>query len=296
MKRVATFAEVRQANRGSVGLVPTMGFLHEGHISLIEAAKKENDHVVVSVFVNPLQFGDPADLKRYPHDIDRDARIAAAAGADVLLVPSVEYMYPGESTTTVDVGKVGETMEGAHRPGHFTGVATVVAKLFAGVQPQTAYFGRKDAQQLAVVSQLAADLRFPVEVRPCPIVRESDGLALSSRNVRLGLDARSSAAALFAGLEAGADLFETGERSTAVVIDVVRTVASSGRGVDIEYVALADSVTAIGAAEFVGEQFLAIAATVGSVRLIDNITIDASGGIVDTGIRLGSRSILYGEM
>jgi pantoate--beta-alanine ligase len=295
VKRVETFEDVRKLNRGSVGFVATMGFLHEGHMSLIEAATKEHDHVVVSVFLNPLQFGNPDDLDMYPHDLDRDTMIADDAGADVLFAPSVGYMYRGDSTTRVDVGEVGDTMEGAKRPGHFAGVATVVAKLFGGVQPQSAYFGRKDAQQLAVVSQMTEDLCFPVEIRPCPIIRENDGLALSSRNVRLEPGARSAASSLFAGLTAGADLFETGERSTSAVIDAVRTVVDTENTVDIEYVSLADSGTAADADMFAGEQFLAIAGIVGGVRLIDNITIDASSGIVDKGIRLDSASVLYGE-
>jgi pantoate--beta-alanine ligase len=293
MRRVYTVQDVRTLNDGSVGFVPTMGFLHEGHISLIETAAKDHDHVVVSTFVNPLQFGNPEDLEAYPLDPERDANLADAAGADVLFAPSLAHMYPVEMSTTVDVGAMGTTMEGLHRPGHFTGVATVVAKLFAGVQPDAAYFGRKDAQQLAVVSKMAVDLQFPLEVRPCPIIREQDGLALSSRNVQLTGGARSLASSLFEGLTAGADLFERGERSVDGVIDAVHTQANRLDGVEIEYVALADTRTASLASQFTGEQFLAIAGSVAGVRLIDNITIDAASGIVDRGIRLDSESVLY---
>lgn len=293
MKRVDTLQAVRNLNHGSVGFVPTMGYLHEGHMSLIETAAKDHDHVVVSAFVNPLQFESSEDLEAYPFDPERDANLAEAAGADVLVVPSLAHIYPGAASTTVDVGDMGTTMEGKHRPGHFTGVATVVAKLFAGVQPDAAYFGRKDAQQVAVVSKMAADLQFPLEVRPCPIIREQDGLALSSRNLRLTGGARSVASSLFEGLAAGADLFEGGERSVDVVIDAVHTQANRGDGVAIEYVALADTRSASLATHFTGEQFLAIAGSVADVRLIDSITIDVVSGIVDRGIRLDTESILY---
>ncbi len=293
MRRVSTFAEVRELNHGSVGLVPTMGFLHEGHLSLIAAADKEHDHVVVSVFVNPLQFGDARDLDTYPRDIERDAELAGTAGGDVLFVPSLGHMYPEGAATTVDVGSVGDAMEGVHRPGHFSGVATVVAKLFAGVQPDAAYFGQKDAQQLAVVSSIATDLAFPVDVRACPVVREHDGLALSSRNVRVGADDRLAALSLFRGLSTGADAFEAGERSVDAVVAAVLAETHRAGGVDVEYVSVADARSARVADGFEGKQFLAIAAQVGGVRLIDNVSIDVPRGIVDRGTRLTSRSILY---
>lgn len=291
---VETFDAVRETAGGSVGLVPTMGFLHEGHLSLIEEATRHHDTVVMSLFVNPLQFGEASDLDRYPRDLDRDVELAGAAGADIVFAPTVDYMYPEPPATTVTVDGVADAMEGATRPGHFAGVATVVAKLFAGVQPNAAFFGRKDAQQLAVVTTMARDLSMPVEVVGLPIVREADGLALSSRNVRLDPDARATATALSRALFRGADLFEAGERSVAVVRDSVRGELLEA-GIDrVEYVELADETSAAIASEFSGRQFLATAARVGDVRLIDNVTLDSGTSTTDRGVRLTEPSILYG--
>ena len=206
MRITKTFAETRASAAGSVGFVPTMGFLHEGHLSLIEAARRESDTVVMSLFVNPLQFDRDEDLTRYPRDLDRDVALATAAGADVVFAPEVDEMYPAEQLTRVIVKGLSDELEGPNRPGHFEGVATVVAKLFAGVRPQRAYFGRKDAQQLAVVRRMAADLSMPVHVVGAPIVREGSGLALSSRNIFLSSDQRNAALGLSRGLMKAADL------------------------------------------------------------------------------------------
>ena len=291
---VESFDAVRETATGSVGLVPTMGFLHEGHLSLIEEAARNHHTVVMSLFVNPLQFGEASDLDRYPRDLERDVDLAGAAGADIVFAPTVDYMYPEAPATTVTVAGVADAMEGATRPGHFAGVATVVAKLFAGVQPHAAYFGRKDAQQLAVVTTMARDLSMPVDVVGLPIVREADGLALSSRNVRLDPDARTIATALSRALVHGADLFEAGERSVSVVRDSVRSTLVEA-GIDrIEYVELADETSAAVASEFSGRQFLATAARVGDVRLIDNVTLDSGTSTADRGVRLTEPSILYG--
>jgi len=200
-----TLDEARAAGR-VVGLVPTMGALHQGHTSLLERARAECDVVAVSIFVNPLQFGDPEDIARYPRTLERDLRVCADAGADVVFVPSVEEMYPSwpsAPSTTVSVRGVSDAWEGASRPGHFDGVATVVAKLFTTAGPCRAYFGLKDFQQLAVVRRMARELSLPVEVIGCPIVREPDGLALSSRNVRLSATERRAATALSQALAAG---------------------------------------------------------------------------------------------
>ncbi|MGI9666266.1 MAG: pantoate--beta-alanine ligase [Acidimicrobiia bacterium] len=291
-----TFEQVRSSVSGKVGLVPTMGFLHEGHLSLVEAAAAENDSVVVSVFVNPTQFGDPSDLDAYPTDFERDVALATEAGATCLFAPSVDYMYPAGNRTVVSVGGVADAMEGMHRPGHFDGVATVVTKLLAGVQPDTAYFGRKDAQQLAVVSSLGTDLSLPVTVKGMPIVREHSGLALSSRNVHLDADSRVAADNLFASLSTAADRFVDGDRSVQSIREQVASAVSTVPGVDLEYVELADAETARPAMAFSGRQFLAIAARVGGVRLIDNMTFetDTQSGTVDRGVRLAGTSILYG--
>jgi pantoate--beta-alanine ligase len=273
-----------------------MGFLHEGHVSLLEAARRDCDVVVMTLFVNPLQFNDPGDLDRYPRDLERDAAIAEAAGVDVLVAPPVEEMYPlWPPMTVVQVPPLAEVMEGAHRPGHFDGVATVVAKLLAGVQPDMAYFGRKDAQQLAVVRAMARDLSFPVEVAGMPIVREVDGLALSSRNVLLDAGARPAALALSRGVLAAADVVDGGLREAAVVAEVAMATMVAEPGVEPEYatVAAQDDVQEVESLR--RPAFLAVAARVGEVRLIDNVHFDLVDGAVvpDRGVRLEGTSMLY---
>jgi len=294
MNVLTTFEEVRAARHGSVGLVPTMGYLHEGHLSLIEAAVARCDTVVVSVFVNPLQFGDAGDLDAYPADLPRDTALAAGAGADVVFAPAVDEMYPTGRTVGVTVPGVGDAMEGTFRPGHFDGVATVVAKLFAGIQPDVAFFGRKDAQQLALVKTLAAGLAMPVDVVGCSIVREPDGLALSSRNTRLSDGTRSHAVYLSNSLLAASELFISGERSASVLRAAVRAALASASSIDVEYVEVADAGSAGIIDEVTDDSFLAVAATVGGVRLIDNVFFDPRDGSVDLGERIETRSILYG--
>jgi pantoate--beta-alanine ligase len=288
---VDTFAAVR-TETGSVpsALVPTMGFLHEGHLSLVEVATEASDRVVMSLFVNPLQFDEAGDLDRYPRDLERDALLAEAAGVDVLFAPTAEEMYPIEPLTRVTVAGVSEGMEGAHRPGHFDGVATVVAKLFAGIRPAFAVFGRKDAQQLAVVRRMALDLSFPVEIVGSPTVRETDGLALSSRNVFLGADDRIAALGLSQGLLAAAESVRTGERDGSLLEGLVRE-AVDDAGAELEYATLADAFTAEPIDTVDREAFLAVAARVGAVRLIDNVVLWPDGA-TDTGVVLDDDSIL----
>jgi len=295
MKTVGTFAEARELAVGAVGLVPTMGFLHEGHLSLIEAARKENDSVVVSLFVNPLQFNEEADLVAYPRNIDRDTALAQAAGADVLFSPDTSTMYSTDSRSTVEVKGVSDAMEGAHRPGHFEGVATVVAKLFAGIQPDRAYFGRKDAQQLALVATMAADLSFPVSVRALPIVRESDGLALSSRNILLRDEDRSVALGLSSSLFAASAAFEAGERSANALCGIVHDELDTNTAADVEYVNVARASDAQLVDDVDVTSFLALAVRVGDVRLIDNVFLDPNTERADRGIRLTKPTILYGD-
>ena len=297
MRTVSTFAEARKVDRGSVGLVPTMGYLHEGHLSLIEAARDADDVVVVSLFVNPRQFSEDADLSAYPRDLARDARLAENAGADVLFAPAGEEVYPDPPLTTVGVAGVADGMEGAHRPGHFEGVAIVVAKLFAGIQPDRAYFGRKDAQQLAVVSRMARDLSFPVDVVGCPTVREHDGLALSSRNTRLTPDERRTALTLSAGLEAVAEAVDRGEGAAPTLEALARAPIESEPGVAFEYATLASQSDAAPLRGLDAPAFLAVAARVGRTRFIDNVHIDSAGNrwAADLGIRLEGPSILYEE-
>jgi pantoate--beta-alanine ligase len=278
---------VRAAGR-TVGLVPTMGALHAGHVSLIERARAECDVVVVSIFVNPLQFGDPEDIARYPRTLERDLAVCAEAGADVAFVPSVGEMYPSwpePPATTVSVRGVSDAWEGASRPGHFDGVATVVAKLFSAAGPCRAYFGLKDFQQLAVVRAMTTDLGLPVEVVGCPIVREPDGLALSSRNVRLSDAERVAALALSRALAAGRAAIAGGERAGAVVGRAMRAVAVAEPLVELDYAVAVDAATLepVDAIEDPAAVRLLIAAVVGPVRLIDNSAVleDADGAATD---------------
>lgn len=289
-----TFAECRRLGSGVVGLVPTMGFLHEGHLSHIAKSAAANDTTIVSLFVNPTQFDDPADLERYPRNFERDRDLAFSAGADVLFAPDVSEMYPDDPLASVTVDEVTDHMEGPRRPGHFEGVATVVAKLFAGIQPDVAYFGRKDAQQVAVVTTMARDLSFPVRIEPGSTVRESDGLALSSRNVFLSQSDRHDALSISAGLFAAAAQIDAGEVEATVIEGACRKQLGS---IDVEYVQLADQQRAQPLDVLDRPAFLAVAGTVGSTRLIDNVAIDRLDGrwVVDRGERLEVRSMLYGD-
>jgi pantoate--beta-alanine ligase len=293
MTVVHTFRDVRRLEHGTIGLVPTMGYLHEGHMALIEAAEKRCDTVVVSVFVNPLQFDDTADLDAYPDDLERDVALATSHGAGVVFAPSLAEMYPTHQRTTVTVEQVADAMEGEHRRGHFDGVATVVAKLFSGVRPDAAFFGRKDAQQLAVVTTMARELSMPVEVVGLPTVRERDGLALSSRNTRLSADERSVALRLSRGLFVAAEMFLEGERRADLLEGAVRDAITDAAGIQLEYVELAEAASAALVDVVEGVTFLALAARVGSVRLIDNVFLDGNTGNVDMGVKLEHPSILY---
>ncbi len=249
-----------------VGLVPTMGALHDGHRALLRAARAECDRVVMSLFVNPAQFGPGEDLDRYPRDEAGDRAIAAAEGVDEVYAPSVDEMYPAGFAATVSVGKLGARYEGHHRPGHFDGVATVVLKLFARVRPNVAYFGRKDAQQLAVVRRMALDLDFDVEVVGMPIVREPDGLAMSSRNAYLSAEQRGEALSLSRGLAAAANAFGAGERDAGRLVETARRLIG-GR---IDYVEMVDAETLQPVATVTGPAVIAAAAFYGTTRLIDN--------------------------
>jgi pantoate--beta-alanine ligase len=267
MLTIRTVAELREWRRGittRVGLVPTMGAFHAGHLSLIDAARRENDHVVVWLFVNPAQFNEQADLAAYPRDEARDADLARTHGADVLLAPSVDEVYPPGFATTVTVAGLGDTLEGTHRPGHFAGVATVVTKMLNIVGADRAYFGAKDAQQVALVRRLVADLNIPTEIVTLPIVREPDGLALSSRNVRLSPEEREQATALSRALRQAA----AGNRESAQ--DSVLTTLRDA-GIEPEYVAVVDPQTFAPAVN--GRALIAVAARVGATRLIDNVEL-----------------------
>lgn len=268
MLTVRTVAELRQWRgqaRGSVGLVPTMGAFHAGHLSLIDAARAENDHVVVWLFVNPTQFNEAADLAAYPRDEARDAELAREHGADVLLAPDVGEVYPPGFATTVTVAGLGDVYEGAHRPGHFAGVATVVSKMLNLVRADRAYFGAKDAQQVALVRRLARDLDIGTEIVALPIVREPDGLAMSSRNVHLSPAEREQALAINRALRAA---------TTSPDPEVAAVTALRDAGLEPEYVAVVDPDTF--EAPTNGRALIAVAARVGTTRLIDNMEVSPS--------------------
>ncbi len=258
-----------------VGFVPTLGALHEGHAADVRQARAQCDVVVVSIFLNPLQFDDANDLARYGRDLAADVRTATRAGADVVFAPSVEEMYPvGEPEVVVDPGPKGEILEGVFRPKHFQGVATVVTKLLVIVRPTVAYFGEKDYQQLVIVRQVVRDLSLRVEIIACPTMREADGLAISSRNAFLDSDARMVAASLFRALTAAKETIGRGERDPNMVVEVMeRVVGTSGRA-DLDYVHVVREGTLDDVSEIEGDVRLLIAAHVGAVRLIDNLLVE----------------------
>jgi pantoate--beta-alanine ligase len=280
MRTVRTVAELRSAlapdrrAARTIGLVPTMGALHDGHLSLIRRAREQCDAVVVSLFVNPSQFDERADLERYPRQEERDGALAAQAGADVLFAPPVEEVYPAGFATSVEVLGVTERLEGEVRDAaHFRGVSTVVTKLLCMVGPDVAYFGQKDAQQVVVIRRLVADLNLPVRLEVCPTLREPDGLAMSSRNARLSPEERGRARALPSALRAAAELAGKGERSAAALLE-----AASGAmepfAVEPEYLAIVDPDTFEPVARLDEPALLAVAARVGATRLIDNETLE----------------------
>lgn len=261
----------RQGKR--IGFVPTMGYLHAGHASLVERAKNECDVVVMSIFVNPLQFGPTEDFSRYPRDLQRDKEIAANAGVTVLFTPCVEEMYPEKILTTVSVSKVTESLCGKSRPGHFDGVATVVSKLFHIVGPDAAYFGEKDAQQLAVIEQMVKDLSMPVTIVPCPIVREADGLAMSSRNVYLQPEERRQALILSQSLRAASERINQGETNAASIRDGIIAMIEQQPLAAIDYVEVLtypslQPVTTLAKGERI---CIALAVAFGKTRLLDNV-------------------------
>lgn len=283
MRVARTVAEVRDAVRAAraegrtVGVVPTMGWFHEGHLSLMRRARETTGFVIVTLFVNPTQFNDPADLVAYPRDEQRDARMAEAEGVDLLFAPSPEEVYPAGFASEVRVSGVTEPLEGESRgPAHFRGVATVVLKLLNIAQADVAFFGQKDAQQALVIRRMTRDLDVPTRIEVCPTVREPDGLAMSSRNVRLSTDDRGRALALKRGLDAAAVLVRAGERDATRVeragADAMRTL-----GVEPEYLAVvsADTLAPFAGTPLEGEVLIAVAARVGPVRLIDNVLLEA---------------------
>jgi pantoate--beta-alanine ligase len=279
VKTLHTIAELRplldgeRAQGRTVGLVPTMGYLHDGHLALMRRARAETDVVVASIFVNPLQFGAGEDLEAYPRDLDRDGRLADAAGGDVLFVPSAAEMFPEPVLTTVSVAQVSEPLEGAARPHHFDGVATVVAKLCAIVGTCRAYFGEKDFQQLAVVRRLARDLSLPVEVVGCPTVREHDGLAMSSRNSYLTPDEREAAPVVYRALRAGVAAILAGERDPAAARALMGQIIEAEPLAQLDYAEVVDADSFRVPDPLAGNLRLLAAVRFGQARLIDNVGV-----------------------
>ena len=280
MQVISQIAQLKQvvraakANGKSVGLVPTMGYLHEGHLTLMRRAKDEQGFVIATLFVNPLQFGPQEDYADYPRDLARDCELAASIGVDVLFAPSVDEMYPGgngKTLTFVDVEKITAPLCGASRPGHFRGVATVVSKLFNIAEADVAYFGQKDAQQVAVIRRMVEDLNMNVKVVAVPIVRESDGLAMSSRNKYLDQGQRQAALVLSRSLAKAAVMLEEGERDSALILATVRELICQEPLANIDYVSLVDPLTLESLESIDNRALLALAARFGKTRLIDNL-------------------------
>ena len=259
-----------RAAGASIGIVPTMGALHEGHLSLVRAARAENDRVAVTVFVNPTQFSPSEDYERYPRDLEADLAALAELGVDAVFAPPVEAMYPPGAETSIDVGAVAQTLEGAQRPTHFAGVATVVMKLFGVLPAHRAYFGQKDYQQTVVIRRMVDDLNCPIEVVVCPIVREPDGLAMSSRNVYLSPEQRESALVLPSALRSAAQMVAEGQHEASVLKAHAQSEIEAAEGVDLDYVEVVRDGTVTPVEHLDGPAVMVVAARVGRTRLIDN--------------------------
>jgi pantoate--beta-alanine ligase len=276
MTRISTVNELRAWSRAAhkngknVGLVPTMGALHAGHASLIRAARSRCDQIAVSIFVNPTQFGPNEDFARYPRTFDADCALARAEGADVIFAPAVSEIYPEGAATFVEVEGIGDRLDGQSRPGHFRGVATVVAKLFIAAEPDFAFFGQKDAAQVAILRRMTADLRLATEIVVCPIVREPDGLALSSRNVYLAPDQRTQALALSRAIGVAESLVGHGQRNAPTLIEAAQAVFGAEPDISVDYIAVVDWATLLPVESATPGTLFAVAAWVGETRLIDN--------------------------
>lgn len=274
---IADLHSARKAITGTVGLVPTMGYLHGGHLSLVEYARRENDVVIATIFVNPTQFAQGDDLETYPRDLPRDLGMLDAAGVDFVFTPTPALMYPAGFQTYVTVEKVTQGLEGAQRAGHFRGVATVVSKLFNLTQPDIAYFGQKDAQQVVVIRQFVRDLNFPLDIAICPIVREDDGLALSSRNVYLSSEERQAAIVLYNATQAIGQVYKVGERNVRRLLEIGEDMIHAEPLAELNYISLSNPATLDDVIEVTDEPLLlSMAAQVGRPRLLDNCLLPLS--------------------
>ena len=277
MKVIETIADMkslRQKLPEPVGFVPTMGYLHEGHLVLVRQAKAENSSVVVSIFVNPTQFGPQEDFNKYPRDPQRDLAMLEKEGIDIVFMPSVAEMYPPQFNSWVEVGKITERLEGAARPGHFRGVATVVAKLFNIVQPDKAYFGQKDAQQLVVIKKMVADLNMNLEVVAVPTVREPDGLAMSSRNIYLNPEERKAAVVLYQALTLAQKLWSQGEKDAQTIRQQMTDLIQKQPLANIDYISIADAETLDELDKVKPPALVSLAVKIGKTRLIDNVVVE----------------------
>jgi pantoate--beta-alanine ligase len=273
VKTIADFRKLRAKLRVPVGFVPTMGYLHEGHLVLVRRAKKENPSVVISIFVNPTQFGPREDYKQYPRNPERDLALLEKEGTDVVFMPSAEEMYPSGFDSWVEVGRLAERLEGAARPGHFRGVATVVAKLFNIVRPDRAYFGQKDAQQLLVIKKMTNDLDIDIEIVAVPTVREPDGLAMSSRNTYLNAEEREQAVVLYQALKLAQKLFAGGEKDAKAIIRQMTDLIGQQPLAKIEYISIADAETLEELDRVKPPALISLAVRFGKTRLIDNVVV-----------------------
>jgi len=273
IKTLRTELDTLRARGKSIGFVPTMGALHEGHLSLIRRCRKENDITVISIFVNPTQFGPGEDYKSYPRPQEKDLSLAREEDVDIVFVPTVKEMYPQPHRTSIDIKEITGQLCGKTRPGHFEGVATVVAKLFNIVSPQTAYFGQKDYQQTLVVRQLVKDLNLPLKIAVCPIIREKDGLAMSSRNKHLSPKHRREAAVLYQSLKSAKQKILTGERNVKKIIDFIRSTIKNKSSGEIDYVSCVNAADLKPLRKIEGKVLIAVAVGFGKARLIDNILV-----------------------
>jgi len=275
IEKVRSLVKAARSEGGKIGLVPTMGALHVGHISLIEAAVKDCDFVVVSIFVNPTQFGPGEDFEKYPRPLETDLEICAKTGVNVVFAPEPEQMYPTENVTWVTVEKLTELLCGRSRPGHFRGVTTVCAKLFNIVAPDAAYFGQKDAQQVIVIKRMVADLNMPLEIVVCPTVREPNGLAVSSRNQYLSEPQKKDAANIYKSLQTCRRMIDTGTTETHQIIAEMQKILQQIPSGQIEYISIVDAETLDSIEKIAGKVLTAVAVKIGPARLIDNILVDA---------------------
>lgn len=273
VQSISNLRQIRKALPSPIGLVPTMGYLHEGHLSLVQRARQECASVIVSIFVNPTQFGPQEDLDAYPHDVSRDLELLEKYGVDLVWIPKREQMYTNDFQTWVTVERVALPLEGKKRPGHFRGVATVVAKLFNAVLPDKAYFGQKDAQQVVVIRRMVKDLNFPIDIVVCPIIRETDGLAMSSRNVHLDHKERHAAQVLFRALGAAKSTFQNGNDDADQLRGVMTKTIMSEPLADLQYVSCADPDTLEEISGSISHALLSLAVVIGKTRLIDNCLI-----------------------